>query len=288
MITNPLIDRTTSGFPISIGTALAMESLFVPREDPYDPSRVIPEWIEVKNYKEIYISLSTLIRNMVGAMPRELLPMVKADHLVDVLEFEIEIINSLFENEGHNLCKPVYYYCTYEKLFTKKHHQAVRFRLDQTESQHFMTNLLKEAMRLFFFKHKQEGYIYTDSELKPKTSNASMILTHVPYDLLNYTNFQKLDLLESHTGKLKPRNMWYTKYYSVGKEELNTLPFLRKLLLIFGDSVLIQPMDIRFRRMILETSRNRRWTPLTSEEKVKFDLDLDIKERYLFDMFMHL
>ena len=160
--------------------------------------------------------------------------------------------------------------------------------MDNTPSQQHMTLMLVEAMKDFFFRNKQDFLHQFDSEFKLNKPEKSLILTHIPYDLLNYTHFNQLDLIESHTGKLKPRNLWYSKYYKFGNEDLNTLPFLRKLLLIFGDSVMIQPMDIRFRRLILDISRNRRWTPLTTESKVMQDLDFDVKERYLYDLIRDL
>lgn len=288
MTANPLALRTISSFPISIGTALAMESLFLPRQAPYDPERKIPDNVDVKKYKTIYISLATMFRNIAGAVTKDQLIVAKPEHFREVLENEIEIIYSLFQLEGQGLCQPIFYYCDYKTLYNKKFHQAVRFRLDNTITQQHMTQTLVATMKDFFFYNKENGFKHFDSDIRPPVSDTSLILTHIPYDLLNYTHFNKLDLLESHTGKLKPRNLWYSKYYKFGSEELNTLPFLRRLLLVFGDNVMIQPMDIRFRRLILDISRNRHWSPLTTEAKVMQDLNLDIKERYLYDLLRDL
>lgn len=284
MTSNPLTIRTISSFPISIGTAMAMESLFLPRQEPYDPSRKIPNRVEVKHYQSIYISLATMFRNIIGALSKEQIAVAKPSHVKEILESEIEIIYSLFQLEGMNYCRPVFYYCDYQNLFKKHFHQAVRFRLDQSPAQQHITQLMLLTMKEFFKEHGEIEFKHFDSEFKTSISERSLLLSHIPYDLLNHTKFNRLDLIESHTGKLKPRNLWYTKYYKFGNEELNTLPFLKKLLLVFGDSVMVQPMDIRFRRMLLEISRNRHWTPLTTQEKVIQDLDLDLKDRYLFDL----
>jgi len=46
-----LASRTVSAFPISIGTSLAFESVFFPRQPSYDPERQIPNRVEVTQYQ---------------------------------------------------------------------------------------------------------------------------------------------------------------------------------------------------------------------------------------------
>lgn len=285
----PLARRTTGGFALSIGTSLAFESLFEARQVPYDPDRQIPQKIDVRHYGEIWVNLATLFRNIVGALEdkndyAKLSPLDLANALV----FEIEMITSLMQNEGNGLCQPIFYYCEYKSLYKKQFPSAVRLREDKTDAQRHNTYMLTKTMSTLFNNNNSELMLKLDSELIPKKSTNALIITGMPYDLLSYGNFKRLELLESHTGKLKGRNLWYTKYYSVGQEQLNTLPFIRQLLFLFGDHGMFQPTDIRFRKTILEISRTRRWTPLTTEAKVKLDLDVELKERYLFELYKSL
>lgn len=285
----PLARRTTGGFALSIATSLAFESLFDARQPPYDPARQIPQKIDVKHYDEIWINLSTLYRNIVGALADKMeYYAIKPIDLYHALYMELEMILSLMEHEGHNLCKPMFYYCSYESLYKRKFPPAVRVREDKTDGQKYNTHMLVETMKLFFTNIASGPFFKFNSEVLPKRATTALMITHVPHDLLSFSNFKRLDLLESHTGKLKGRNLWYTKYNAVGSEELSTLPFIRQLLYLFGDSVIFQPTDIRFRKLILEISRKRRWTSMTTQDKVKMDLDMDIKERYLFDLYKQL
>lgn len=275
-----LSERTISSFPISIGTSLSLESLFDARLDPYDPERQIPQRINIAHYQETWFNISTMFRNLIGALPNDAILTVTPEALaIDILE-EIEVIQSLFKNEGNNLCVPYFYFCTYDKLIQKYSTKKISFRESKTDKQYIYDAKYKETIRFIL---KQTDIVQQlNSVIRPKQSiNKALILTHMPYDLISYTNFKQLDLLESHTGKLKSHFEFSSKYYPIGNEKLDFMPFLEKLLLIFGDKVLIQPFDIRVRRLLVEIAKNREWTPYTTESKVNYCIDLDIKEPYL-------
>ncbi len=282
--TGPLAARAVSGFALSIGTSLALESLFDPRQPVYDLERKIPPRIDLKKYKYCYINLATIFRNIVGSIDRVDFLQVTPAEIKLIMEVELDIIISLFQIEGQNLCQPVFYYCTYETVYTKQKHNAVHLRQDKTDGQKYNTATLLKTMQMFMREHKHLCQQF-DSEITVPNRESAIIMTHIPYDLLSAKNFRMLDLLESHTGVLKTRSHWYTKFFKMSNEDLSTIPFIRKMLLIFGDNVMISPMDIRFRRLLLEISRKRRWTSHTTEDKIKLDLDMDIQERYLFDMY---
>lgn len=284
----PLAERTVSGFAVSIGTSLALETLFDPRQPVYDPERKIPPRVNLNNYTQCWINLATLFRNIVGSVDRVTYLNVTPIDIFHALNTEIEVIRSLFQIEGGNVCEPVFYYCDYKTVYTKPKHQAVQLRHDKTEIQKHNAAKLLRTMQMFFKEHKDEGYYLLDSEIIPPKHNAALILSHVPYDLLSHKHFRRLDLLESHTGILKSRVDWYTKFYKLPDVDLSTIPFHKEFLMIFGDNVMFSPMDIRFRRLIVEISKNRHWTSHTTREKIKLDLDLDIKERYLFDLYRAL
>lgn len=276
---NILADRTTSALPLSIGTSLALESLLQPRGMPYDPGRVIPEMIDPSKYHSIYINISTLLRNLVGALPKSYMDTIVADHLIDPLLWEMETIESIVKEDTSGAMQVKYYYSLYEDITSKKLHKAVQIRQPNTPAQHAYHEMLVKTAEQVISQRSDVDLVKT--LIKGEKTN-SLIMTHIPYDLLAYGDFNSLDLLESHTGKLKHRQEWWSKYYKVGNDDMSRLPFFRKLLLIFGDHVLIKPMDVRFRRMILEIAKNRNFTPMTTKEKVRFFLDSDLKERYLF------
>ncbi len=272
--------RTTSSFPISIGTALALESIFLEGKLPkYDKDREIPNIVKLKNYDEIWINIYTLIRNISGAVDKNIFRNSEPKEILDVLLDEVDNINSLFAIEGNNLCIPKYYYCSYKKLKNKYKNSEVKFREDKTDLQKFYSHKVNKVIELI--NKTTEGINNFDSEIKSDKFTRSLLITHIPYDLLSHKNFNKLDLLETHTGKLKTRFQWYSKYYPIGDYDLSNLPFLRILLLVLGDHVLIQPNDIRLRRMIYETSQKGKWTTATTVDKVKFDFENYISEPFV-------
>lgn len=64
---------------------------------------------------------------------------------------------------------------------------------------------------------------------------------------------------------------WYTKYNNI-KDIM--LPFSKYLLYVFGDtSGDIKPLGIKERRDILEIAKLKSWSPITTDEKVKFDIN---------------
>jgi len=281
-----LSNRTISAFPLSIGTSLSFESLFSPQLSPYDPNRPIPNNVNVSDYKEIWINLETLFRNINGAISKEAFLQSTEKEFKEVLEFEIEVINNLFNNEGMGICKPYYYYSTYDEIIKHPPHDSVRTRQDKTDFQKFYTFKLVKALELLF-KGRDDLFKLSDI-INPKAKVDALIISHIPYDLLSYVNFHRLDLLESHTGKLKPRHLWNTKYFPVGDSDLSMLPFCKKLLLIFGDKVLIQPSDIKLRKTIVDIAVKRKWTPMTTEAKMMLDFELEIKEPLVFQFLRSL
>jgi len=283
-----LAERTTSALPLSIGTSLALESLLQPRMSPYDPDRTIPQQINIADYDSIWINVVTLCRNLLGAIPRSYQQTAVADDLIFALLWEMETIDSIVKEDTLGNMKVVYYHNTYSSVTGDKLlHKAVKFRLPQTPAQHLYHDTVNKTMTGIM--KKRPDVRSTSKTLKPETGESkALIITHMPFDLVSYNKFHHLHLLESHTGKLKTRKDWYTKYYPVGHEDMSVLPFLRKLLFIFGDHSLIHPMDVRFRKLILEIAQNRKFTPLTTEDKVTFYFDQDIRERYLFEAYQSL
>src|SRR5690606_9561418 len=81
----------------------------------------------------------------------------------------------------------------------------------------------------------------------------TMLLTHIPVDLLSADRFSKLVLLESHTGAIKPHLSWYTKLTN-GKE-LFRMPFNRFTLQVFGDNgVHFAPMPMKMKQAVKDIS----------------------------------
>lgn len=265
-----LSERQVSGFPLSLPTGLSFESLFPRQIDAYDPDRKIPQNINVADYAECWISLSTIFRNMVSSMDRQVAMKVSPREYADTIETEIDVINGLFMNEGHGACLPVFYNCSYAGL-AKAIPRMVQLRKQNTEIQKAYANKLEQTIKLL--TRTNDAVRLFDYEIKTQGPRKNaLILTHHPWDLLSFKHFNRLDLLESNTGRLKSRYLWNTKFYPVGDADMTVLPFTRKLLLLLGDRVQIQPSDFKLRRYILEVAIAKKWTSMTTDAKVLADL----------------
>lgn len=282
-----LVSRTISGFPVSVGTALAFESLFTPQLQPIDSDRIIPQKVNITDYQTFWINLRTLFRNLFGSVMKEESSKILPHDWAEVMTQEIEFIQELISLESLSQTRVFFYFCTHNDLILSDNKFDIeQLRKDNTISQKAYTSLELDTIAIVLSKFKdRDNFLKFSSALKPKTRVSAIIMTHVAYDLLSYGNFTKLDLLESHTGVLKPKHMWYTKYQS-GKE-LTMMPFYKPLLKIFGDSQTYKPMDIRLRRTIIELATEKHWTPVTTIAKVKSDL-MDLKQSYYQEVVRNL
>lgn len=273
-----LHERAMSGFPLSIGTALAMETVFTPTQQVYDPQRPLPPKLELSQYQTAWINVTTLFRNLVSSVEKDVFIKAKPDEFAAVLEDEMAVIMGLFQTEGGGVCQPKFYASDYQDLLTRNTH-GLGFRLPHTEAQKFTHVRLEQTLKLL---DKRSDQLYRwHGALETKHHETAFVLTHQPYDLTSYSKFSELVLLESNTGMVKPRSRWNSKYYPLPNDSMAHLPFHQKLLLALGDKVLIKPMPMVLRKQILTTSLNRHWTPATTLDKVKLDLSLDITDPYM-------
>lgn len=280
-----LSERATSGFPLSIGTSLALESLFPPTQAVYDPDRKIPNHVNVGQYNSCWINVSTLFRNLHSAVTKEVFAAATVDQLGETLLEEMEVIDNLFKIDLKGGCVPIFYYSDYRDLL-RSTRAGLSFRVPSTDGQRTYQTLLVQTLK-FLDKHTDEVQHLHDT-VRPKTHETALMLTHQPYDLTAFDRFQRLDLLESNTGILKPRALWHTKYNPMSGADFSRLPFLKKLLFIFGDRVLIKPGPLTMRNQILETAKARNWNAMTTNDKVRVDLSLDVRDPYFLSVFNSL
>lgn len=277
--------KATSAFPLAIGTSLAFESVFQGRQPPYDKDRVIPNSVDVRDYDSCWINLTTLFRNLVSSVNKDVFTAAKPGEIADALEEEIAVIEGLFSVEGMGVCKPFFYYSTYEELLHKKV-PGLTFRTENTDQQKYYKYQLDSVLKILE-KRTDSLHRFKDA-LAPMQRERSFVLTHQPYDLTGHSRFDRLDLLESNTGVLKPKALWNTKYYPISGQSLIHLPFHKKLLFVMGDKVLIKPMPHVFRQKILEIAEKRKWTSLTTLDAINLHMSLDVQDPYMIAVWKSL
>lgn len=249
------LSRELGTLPVSIGTSLPLEALMaLPNE----------------TFGRLLLNLKTLFRNLYQAYPTETRAYVTNDQLVDML---IEDIQGIFENLK-NLTRAavpeMVVYCPSYRSLAKDFPNAI--------IKHPETNLQKAYAAIEDYVVKAvirrmgSVIIQTDVEL-PFSTKRTFILTHYPVDLLNKKGFGELVLLESHTGKLKQANEWYTKLQNGSK--LTRIPFNALTLQILGDGpVHFKVMPYKFKKELFACAEQYKWTPTTTTERVLATIQL--------------
>ncbi len=280
---NVLDARTVSGFPLSVGTSLALESVFDPIQDTIDPDRVIPQKISINDYNEVWINVGTLFRNVYNSVDKAGLSYVNANDFADTIEQEINTIDELIKQNSNGLVNTVFYICNYKDL--TKRFKLGTLRLPRTELQMKYSSLYNKTLDILLkrsYKSSSREILEFESKFSSQSKEV-LILTHFPIDLLNSNKFKDMELLESHTGVLKKKPEWYTKYYN--GRDLNMLPLNGILLTVFGDDHHFSPQPVKMKNALLELAKKRKWHCLSTNreivEGIKTLNDIALKEALL-------
>lgn len=254
--------REKGAIPVSIGTSLALEAASgVYPERPVSPAPIL-------QVKEVWFNLRTLFRNLVGCLPTEVKDLVTAGPLYAALLEELTIIESAVVKASEGRSRAIFYVCDYSGM-ARKFPKALLKR-PKTEKQEMAKAIEDATLRAIWEDRPSVDLRSFRFELTGKYPN-SFIVTHLPVDLLSRYNFQKLELLESHTGAIKPYPQWHTKL--TGGKELGHIPFNAFSLQVFGDNGHhFSPLPMKLRKEVLRLAEEDRWTSLTTEEKIRVSL----------------
>lgn len=261
-----MTERPMSGFPVSIGTGLALETLLKPITPVYDEERKVPTLDSGVQYDYLLFNLNTILRN--------LLSHVKADELAGlshklVYETFVDEVRFLGEHISSQGGEARFYQSSYrsvDSLYKNNNILRVNSTPKQFNTEHVMKYCIKKMRSDPEFKNIE----YTDSSPPRDKKSSVLIFTHIPYDLLSYGSYRTLDLLESNTGLVKTRKDWWSKYYPTPDEDMSFLPFMEYLLTVFGDRVMFKPSSISKRKDLLGQLRRKRVHPLMSEFSMEF------------------
>lgn len=268
-----LINRVMGEYPVSISTSLAFQGLFDKHPDSPKNKK------KIGDFKQIWINIKTLYRNLHNAVEvkTEKIELTVIMDYVDILKAEMSAIDELMEKEGYTVN---YYHMNYDNL-ERKYPRAF-IRGDKTLKQILFTKLFNEVAKLMLVRNFHKNMFIFNGRITPEDKKSSIILTHLALDLFSVTNFNELVLLESHTGKLKERAEWYTKYYQGA--ELSHIPFREDLIQIFGDNESIRPMPKRTRDAFNLIAIKGKWSQVTTSEKINYTInqsnDLYLKESW--------
>ncbi len=258
-----LEERALGQFPLSVATSLALESVC-----GIHPDHSFPE-PPINDYREFWINVKTLFRNLVGALEKgdsqSALPVPMAETLIE----EMETIKQIVAEYSSGRCAVVFYISNYEGM--EKKYPRATLRMDNTQKQKFMTATYVKVIEALNKIHPEHGILLFKLKLEPKKFPRALILTHIAYDLVSYPGFEKLTLVESHTGAIKDRDRWYTKYYN--GREIPNIPFREDLLQVFGDSETFRPMAPAVKKDMIDLATKFRWSSITTRDKILFSIE---------------
>lgn len=252
-------------YAVSIGTSLAFETLFG-INDLIAPTNPLP----FTKYGYVIINVRTLIRNIYGAVAKELKTEFPAAKYLEKTLEEIVTIPAILENQSGDRLEPLYYLPTYRglakefpyailkqvgnKAYGRQHQEAIE--------QYCVAQLTAKSIAGELPIH------LTDIKL-PEVDKPAVIMTHQPIDLLSYLKGRNVDLIESHTGVIKDRYKWYTKLNGKG---LESIPFDRWSLQFFGDGKLFTGYPPKQRAAVLEFATKNKWNQTTTTELIRMQL----------------
>ncbi|EKD89621.1 MAG: hypothetical protein ACD_33C00026G0001 [uncultured bacterium] len=257
MKNNLLNERPMSGFPLSIATSLALETLFNPVIEVFDTTREVPPKAKVSDYSVFIFNINTLLRNIITSVPYIAIREVKFNEVLDILLEEIDFLTNFFNNNNMYI---KFYINNYS--YVKKTYDIKKLRNATTEKQLYIDQITAYCLDKIV---KEDNVDKFTKDVKYHKEDNGLIFTHVPYDLLSYDNFTSLALLESHTGLIKTRKTWNSKYYPLPNKDMSTLPFFEYLLITFGDNVMFHPDPLKERLELYEALIKKKVHPMMSD-----------------------
>ena len=261
-MSNPvMLTRAQSGFPLSIATGLALETILEPTQEVFDASRIVPDRPQPTQYSDYLINVATLVRNIVTSVPFADLQKCNLNDIIETLLQEMDYLKTLFEMQSMQL-----HFYTHSYSFVHSTY-ADKLRLPTTTHQLYNFKLLDGCIGNI---HKRGLALRFSKNLNLDRASSTLLISHVPWDLLSYTNFKRLDLLESHTGLIKTRKDWNTKYFKIPNKDMSFLPFMEYLLTTFGDGVMLKPSPLKDRETLYNDMLKKKAHPLMSETSLLF------------------
>lgn len=265
--------RTVGETGISIGTHLMLESLFHKNMlELYDKDREFEKLDPSKFDYHVY-NIFTIIRNIVNSVTetRVVEDILQHKDFITVLKIELKLLSDMYKSIR---CKPRLFYPDYDKIY-KKYNMGKETAITKVYTEHMMFKSILDKLEReekIVSINNNKGYTFPPfpKEQGQKDNPRIIITTNIPVDLFNLNS--KIELLESHTGKLKSVSEFNSKYHPIGQQDLSHLPWVEEILYILGDKTIVLPMKLNIRRELLQLSKDFNWTVKTTREKVLSNL----------------
>jgi hypothetical protein len=263
-------EREVGYFPLSIATSLAFEGALGQHPTYESTGKFLHE------YPQLWVNVKTAFRNYYNAIGKDNVPGIELSEIIQFFYLELEQVRQTAMEQTNGKMVTTFYVCDYLGLDRRFKHAIIR--KDTTENQVLYTKTMTAVISQILKMDEKLVKVYK-LKIDSDASGKALMLTHVPYDLTTKA-FTQLALLESHTGAIKERNQWYTKYYN-GKD-LPMIPFREDFLPVFGDSETFKPLPMVYRKTLIELGVKYNWSFATTKDKILFGIN-SLKDRFLAD-----
>lgn len=264
-------DRPLGKYPLSISTSLALEGAL-----GIHPDRPVGR-TSLSDYQELWVNIKTLFRNFYNAIGKDSIARITQDDLYSAFVQEAISITEVVESESDKKTRVVLYNNDYKGLLSK--HPKAILRVNTTENQILYTKTMTWVLQKFIKEYRASIKLF-DKEITGIAGTKCLVLSHYPIDLFA-KGARSIALLESHTGVIKDKSLWYTKYYN-GKD-LPSIPFREDLLVIFGDTDMFRPLPAAMRKALVELSIKYKWSYVTTKEKILYGVN-SLQDKYLAEL----
>lgn len=245
--------RTLGLLPISVGTSLAFETLMASAGEPIEA---------------LYFNLRTLFRNAYQAYETDDRDKITPAQLYEDVIRDLQEIDRVKGQLGANPNPEILiYYPSYKGLSRRFKHARVWEPTTDLQKKYAAL----EARVCGDIAKALKNHVKETDVALPMTTKKTYLLTHYPVDLVVKSGFGEIKLLESHTGAVKSKKLWYTKLTN-GKN-LENIPFNSLTLQVFGDnSTSFKAMSLKMKQLLTKLAKDNNWSSLTTNDRVRFCL----------------
>ena len=244
--------------PLSVATGLAIDSSLGRLEEAKDKHP------PVLDYNLLYVHIRTLYRNILGSVPTESRIDLTPYTIAEAMATEMRVIETIVSEISEGKCNVEFYHCSYKSImsdFPKSLPRIIR-----TPNQQAAAALERSTYTAFKEEIESKPPVdYYNRKFDDKGGDC-LLFTHYPVDLFNRYRFRNVNLLESHTGAIKPPSVWNTKLKDGWG--LEALPFDSFTLQMFGDNIHFSPMNKKVRMVVYNLAVKNRWNHATTKDYV--------------------
>lgn len=261
-------DRVKGNLNVSISTNMAIDGLYnripdKPRERP------MPATLG----DAVYFNVRTMFRNAWGSMSGEDAANLSPNSYADMLEQEMNIISAALSEEEPPL-EAFFYAPSYERLGKEYPNGELKnVKTDKMTHKVLMEN--RVLLKLKQTDTLMTPIIFNDVEVKTDVPYKAFFVTHYPVDLLHTSGFNKVYLLESHTGVVKGPDKWWTKLSTKNLEGAERIPFNKGTIQFFGDSGgMFKAQSPAAKKRVVEVAVKYKWNQQTTRSRMLDTLKL--------------